>query len=243
MKKLIACALLGLGLTQSLVACSDDDDGGDNTAGMGGAAAGSDTGGKGGGGSGQGGSTAGTGMGGSAGSAGKGGGGSGGSGGSAQGGDGSAGEPTSLGGDNAGGSDGGGGDGAIGGDGAGGAGGAPPEEPVQTPTPRWLEKYCDAKASDTLGCEGSPLWYDCFSGLYGFLSGEGGDASGVCENDDEEFTKTVAMFSAMDALAAACPKPKTEDWRCNAEGLPEPLIKACRDAEAARVDAYKVCFP
>ncbi len=246
MNKLIACALLGLGLTQSLVACGDDDDSSGNTAGSAGTSAGTDTGGKNTGGA----PTAGNGgkvSGGNANGGGDAGKAGGGKGGMSHAGEGAGGE--NLGGETAGGSGGAGagGDDAVGGGGAGGEGGAMPEAPVQTPTPRWLEKYCDAKADDTLGCEGSPPWFDCFSTAFGYLSGEGGDASGFCETDNpeaEEWPNTMAMIAALDALAAACPSPKVEDWRCNnLSQLPEPKDATCREAEAARVQAYMACVP
>lgn len=237
MNKLVACALLGFGLTQVLVGCGDDDDvidGGSGTATGGTASAGKGSGGKGGN------ATAGTATGGNAtagtngtaGSAGKGGAATGGT---AAGGTGNMGGAAGDG--NVGGDDGVGG--AAGG--AGGAGGAGPVEPDPEPqvaSPYWLSQFCDAKSIELLMCESSPEWDTCFSTYKPFLSTV---ASGECENDDAEYTKTIAMIEALDKLAAACPDPDVDQWRCTAEGAPLAKDQACRDADDARRVAAMAC--
>jgi hypothetical protein len=239
MNKLVACALLGFGLTQVLVGCGDDDDaieGGSGTATGGTASAGKGSGGKGGN------ATAGSSTGGNptggtnptAGSAGKGGAATGGT---ATGGTGNAGGE--------GGEVGQAGDGNMGGDGmggaAGGAGGAGPVEPEPEPqvaSPYWLGKFCDAKSAELLMCETSPEWATCYGTYRPFLSTVG---EGSCEDDDAEGTKFGALMNALDALAAACPTPDVEDWRCTFDGAPQAKDQACRDADDARRVAAMAC--
>lgn len=248
MNKLLACALLSFGLVQSVVACSDDDDNSPaGTAGSG-AEGGTAQAGKGSGGASAGASSAGKANGGNSNGgspqAGTGGVAQGGKAGGAQGG--SSGS-TSMGGDGAGGDEavGGADDGAAGGGGEGGASDGPPKDP-QLADDYWLNKYCDAKAKMSLGCDGSPDWASCYSELSHFLY-NGGDAAGVCVGEpsganQDEYPKTTAVFDAMDALAAACPLPMTaSDWQCDLEGTPMPKNKACRDAEVARITAWKTC--
>lgn len=237
MNKLVACALLGFGLTQVLVGCGDDDDvieggsgnGGTASAGKGGSAtAGSATGGKA-----TGGTNATAGTGGKAGSS---------TGGTATAG------TTNVGGESVGGEGGGGGVGgeAIGGDGglggAGGAGGAGPVEPDPEPqvaSTYWLSKLCDAKSIELLMCDNSAAWEQCYSTYKPFLSTV---AEGFCEGDDEnDPVKTLALMGALDDLAAACPNPTVEQWRCTVEGTPIAKDQACRDADDARRVASMAC--
>lgn len=243
MNKLLACALLSCGLIQSVVACSDDDDAPVGTAGSS-AEGGTSQAGKGSGGSSAGNASAGKSNGGSAGSAqgGTSGAGQGGKGGASQGG--SSGTTTVGGDGSAGDSVGGSDDGAAGGGGEGGGDDGPPADP-QIADDYWLNKYCDAKAKMTLGCSGSPEWSSCYGTLTHFLY-NGGDSAGVCdgEADSEEVPKTLALFDAMDALAAACPLPMTsDDWQCDLEGTPTPKDQTCRDAEQSWRAVYKACFP
>jgi hypothetical protein len=247
MNKLVACALLGFGLTQVLVGCSDDDDappdGGSGTAGT--SNGGSSTAGKSSGGSssaGKGGSatagsaTAGSATGGNAtaGSAGKGG---------------SATAGTSAGGE--GGVPGGAGEagmagmagmaGETGDGGMAGAGGAPTVEPPKPATPLWLSDFCEAKSLEVLGCEDSKEWYQCFSPLRPFMYSVG---EGICPGEEELETpvKTLALYDAMDALAAACPDPDVEQWQCTL-GAPRAKDQACQDADDAVLVAFANCNP
>jgi hypothetical protein len=237
MKKLVACALLGFGLTQVLVGCGDDDDvvnPGTSGSGTAGSNAGSTSGGT---------SSAGSSSGGKAGSA---------NGGTA--GKGSGGNATSGSGGKAGSSAGGttadagaGGDinaagngGAAGETGVGGGGGAGGEAPVepQVASEHWLSEFCDAKSAEVLMCDTSPEWALCYSTYRPFLSTV---AEGVCDGDDDPFPKTVALIEALDNLAAACPKPDVDQWRCTFDGAPQALDQACRDADDARRVAAMNC--
>ncbi len=234
MNKLIACALLGLGLTQSLVACGDDDTTPDDgTAGGGAATAGKPSGGAnqnaGSAGKATGGASGGRGGTPSAGTAG-----TAGTAGSGAAGEGFGGEPAMGG---------AGGMGAGGEGDMGGAGGAPVTEP-QLATPYWLNSYCDAQSAEMLACESSQEWYLCFTTYYPFLS-QGGDGSKVCANetDMEAYPLLLGTVEAVDALAAACPDTTSEDWRCTLEGRPQPKDKACRDAYTAALAALMACGP
>jgi hypothetical protein len=240
MKKLVACALLGFGLTQVLVGCGDDDDAVDGGSGSSGTATGGTaSGGKGSGGSATtaGSSTGGKATGGSnatAGSAGKGGTATGGT---ATGGTGNAGGEAGAGGENLGGGDGVGG--AAGGEGgAGGAGPVEPDPEPQVASSYWLSKFCDAKSMELLMCESSPEWDTCFTTYKPFLST---DVQGECVDDDAEVTKLIAMVEALDKLAAACPSPDVDDWRCTFDGAPQAKDQACRDADEARRVAAMNC--
>lgn len=233
MNRLIACALLGFGMTSLVVGCGDDDDGG------GGNTAGTTTGGT---------SSSGTNAGGSteAGTAGKTtagtGGATGGSGGKPTGGTGAGGSGGDAGAPIAGGGAGGQGGSAEQVGGAGGEGGVaePPGEP-QLPTEYWLNKFCDAKAKETLNCEKSDPWTLCYDQYYGFLSA-GGDGSGLCDNDDDVGTKTLGVIGAIDQVAAACGTPTTEDFSCNLAGEAVADDGACAEADAAAVALYNACF-
>lgn len=237
MNRLIACVVLGFGLTSGVVACGDDDDntpedtGGTSSAGT--AAAGKSGGGSSSGGSSSGGS-GGTG-GNSGGSGGKGGGGSsaGGTAGSGVGGQAVGGED-GVGGENVGG---------VAGEGVGGegAGGAPPEAEPQLPTPFWLANFCDAISLEELGCDKSPLWYTCYDPYSHFLSA--GEPDGECIDDNEEFTKLQDTVTGFDNLAAACPDPTVEQFSCSLAGVPRAKDAACQDAFAAATAAYQACRP
>jgi hypothetical protein len=233
MNRLIAYALLGFGIASSVVACGDDDsttpddNGG---AGNGGSSAGKNNGGN-------------AGKAPTAGTAGKA---TGGTGGGA--GEGSAGEPAggtdSVGGmpaGGAGGDDGGGGE-AVGGNGAGGEGGAPPVEPTTAASAYWLNKLCDSQAAETLACEYSPTWGECFNEYDPYLSVDG--SGGICplEEDMENFPLTVGLTLDLDEAAAACGVTSTEDWSCDLTGTPSPRVQACRTAWDKVKESREACL-
>jgi|GEM_PF-4108757 len=233
MKKLVACALLGFGLTQVLVGCGDDDDavtpgtsGTSNGGKAGSPSAGNSSGGKAG--STASGGTAGNGTGGSATPVG-------GEGGAEMGG--TTGDAGAGGDPNAAGNGGVGGDSMGGAAGAAGAGGAPPG-PVNTVSDLWLSHFCEARSVEVLACDNSTEWSVCYSTYRPFLSTVG---EGVCDGDDDDFTKTLALMGALDALAAACPDPDVDQWRCTLDGAPEPKAQDCRDADTARRVATMAC--
>jgi hypothetical protein len=235
MNRLIACALLGVGLASSVAACSDDDDTTpDDTAGT--DSGGSSTAGKNSGGAGKAGSP-------TAGTAGKATGGTGGSTG------GGAGETTggtdAVGGvpaGGAGGDDGVGGE-AVGGDGAGGEGGSGgvTELPPQIANPYWLNKFCDSQADETLACENSSSWAECYNIYYPFLSDGGSGGICVLETDMENFPLTVGLTLELDATAEACGATTEADWSCDLSGLPSPRVQACRTANDKLKAAYDDC--
>lgn len=251
MNKLVVFAVLGLGLTQAMVACSSDTDD-SSTGGSGGAAAG--TAGKGSGGTAAGGASAG-GHGGSAGGssvAGKGGSTAGGTsaGGTSAGGTSAGG--TSAGGTSAGGTAGGGkSGGGTGGSSAGapeggmagadmGEGGAPPVEPVQA-TEYWLGKYCDSISEEKLMCTQSTPWGTCYDDFHLYLSTVAG---AICpkETDMDNFPLTIAIANAFDDLATACADPSTAKVTCNAiSGYPQFANQACQDANDKALQAASTC--
>jgi hypothetical protein len=229
MNKLVACAVLSLGLTQVLVACGDDDasdddgtSGSSSTAGKGGSASGG-TGGKASGGSG--GSKAGSGGGGNT------------NGGGTDSG-GAAGENNGVGGDPAVG--GAGGDtGAGGNDNMGGAGGAPPVEP-EISTEFWLAEFCAAKSIEELECEFSPEWSLCYNPLRPFVQTIG---EGLCAGEEAgpTYTKTEALMAALNLAANACQAPDASQWRCDIGGQPQAKEDACREADEAIAAAWAAC--
>lgn len=242
MNKLVACALLGFGLTQVLVGCSDDDDEVSGTSGSstGGSSAGKSTGGS---------SSAGKSTGGSS---------SGGKAGSSTGGTGTAGNTTagsagkggsatagttSMGGEGGVAGDSGvAGEGGVAGDSSGGMGGAGGEPPVvaEPASEFWLNQFCQAKSSELLQCESSPSWAQCYSTYHGFMYSTG---DGICpgEETSDNPVNTIALFDAMDALAAACPDPDVSQWDCTASGAPRALDIDCRNADEARRVATMNC--
>lgn len=232
MNRLIACAVLGIGLASSVVGCGDDDD--DTPGNEAGSSAGgtSSAGKNAGGSSAQGGSstTAGKSGGGAgnAGSGGKPGGGSAGTGGDAG---------ASLGGDNL------GGEANIGGESSGGAGGegGAPTEPAQVANPYWLNKFCDSHASETVDCSNAVPWSQCYGLFYPYLSVDGG--GGICSNetDMEAFPLTVGLMDALDDLAANCPDTTEADWSCDLQGTPQPKDQACKEANDAARAAALAC--
>jgi hypothetical protein len=252
MNKLVACALLGFGLTQVLVACSDDDDAPpDATSGSstGGSKAGTSNGGSSSAGKTNGGSSSGGGKAGSA-NGGSGGTATGGSATAGSGGNATAGTTTDVGGE--GGVSGGAGEAGMGGvageggmtgdGGMAGAGGAPPVEP-QAPTQIWLSHYCEAKSVEVLMCENSPEFATCYSEYRPFLSTV---QEGICpgeEGENDPLVKTLALYDAIDALAAACPDPDVDQWQCTFAGAAQAKDQACRDADQAARVAYSNCNP
>jgi len=250
MNKLVACALLGFGLTQALVGCSDDDDASPGTSGTGGSSAGkgnagSSNGGKNSGGTSSGGtSSGGTSSGGKAGSA------TGGTAGTGTAGSaGNGGSAARSGGSAIGGAAGAGGEGGVAGDtgmagdtnggGMGGSGGEPPVE-LQPATELWLSHFCEARSTETLQCESSKSWGECFNTYDGFMYATG---DGICpgeEGDGDPLVKTIALYDAMDALATACPDPDVSQWQCTL-GAPQAKDQACRDADEARRTAAANC--
>jgi hypothetical protein len=246
MNKLVACALLGFGLTQVLVGCSDDDDApiGGSGSGTAGSSAGKNTGGSSSAGKSNGGNDSGGRAGSTAGGTGTAGTGTAGSTTAGTAGSATAGTSNMGGEGGVGGEAGMGGETSMGGDagGMGGSGGEPAVEP-QAATDIWLTELCRAKSMEELGCDTSPLFYDCFGPLRPFLStvNEGlCDGEGEVENDP--IPKTQALNDALDALAAACPDPTVDQWKCTF-GAPTAKDQACRDADEARRVAYNNCFP
>lgn len=232
MNKLIACALLGLGLTQALVACSSDDDSSSSTGGTGGASKGGTSSG---GASGKGGSSA---QGGSS-SGGKGGASGGGGGSAGKAGSGSGGTMVSMGGTAPAAGMGGVDIGAAGDMSAGGEAGAPAVVPVQA-TQLWLNEYCLARAQETLGCAKSPAWQDCFAINQPYLSTTQG---ALCQNetDTDNHPLTTAVWDSFDQLATLCKSPTTSQMHCNLNDEPEFLDAACRDADAAHAGVIAAC--
>lgn len=132
---------------------------------------------------------------------------------------------------------------AMGGDnagGAGGAGGAPPDEP-QLSDQYWLNKFCDSLASETLGCEKSGTWSECFNSFTDFV--QQGEFGGVCSNeiDVETFPLTSAMYNQLDATATACGKTSAADWSCDLTGAPIPKDQDCAAAYEDLKAAYTSC--
>jgi hypothetical protein len=239
MNKLVACALLGFGLTQVLVGCSDDDDatpGGSGTAG-----------------SSHGGNSSGSSNGGSS-SAGRAGSATGGAAGTSTGGNATAGS-AGKGGSATAGTTSGGGEGGMaggagvagdtsvaGGGGMAGAGGADPGPP-QLATELWLSHFCEAKSMEELACTGSQPFGDCYDPYRRMIStvGFGGICEGEGEVENEPTPKTDALVAALDALAAACPDPDVDQWRCALDGEPQAIDTACRAADEARRTATMNC--
>lgn len=104
----------------------------------------------------------------------------------------------------------------------------------------WLSHFCEARSTEVLQCEDSGFeWSVCYSTYKPFLST---DVQGSCEGDVDD-AKLIAMVEALDALAAACPDPDVDQWRCTFDGAPQPLDQACRDADDARRVATMACIP
>jgi hypothetical protein len=227
MNKLVACAVLGLCLTQALVACGDDDVSDDD-----GTSGSSGTAGKGGSASGGGGGKASGGSG--AGKAGSGGGGTTNIGGSDS--AGAGGDENGVGGDVTGGGS-GGDTGAGGADSMGGAGGAPPVEPVIA-SEYWLSEFCAAKSLEERGCTAAQEWSVCFGLNRPYLEAV---AEGYCGEEVDPWPKAKAVTAALNNLATSCRDPDVEDWRCTVSGAAEAKEQACREADEALFAAKEAC--
>ena len=104
----------------------------------------------------------------------------------------------------------------------------------------WLNKYCEARSKEVLGCDNSPEWSTCFDNNSPFLSTTG---TGTCPNEtDENLPLLIAVLNAFDTLATYCVSPMRSDMRCNpTTHAPEFIDQTCRDADTARQQAVAAC--